>query len=620
MEKAGCCHLHCFGEKLKRQQQNHPFSFRICFEYCGKLPASEDKPVTSRKDRKTGSMHVGDEDFDVNDPAYEMDATWAEVCKVCCVRTPAEWGMALLGLLLVIFFLYFFLLGLDLLGSGAKAMGGCAAGELFGDDMNPIAGLMVGIVATVLLQSSSTTTSIVVSLVGADTVSVKQGIYMIMGANIGTSVTNTIVAMGHLGDGDQLERAFAGATVHDMFNFLSVACLLPIEAATGYLFHLTKACVKGYEKKEGEKWEGPVKKLVAPLAEHVIIVNKKVAEQIASGDKTCNDYYPLDGKLNCTDRGDPLTCKSGILACDHKADPPFCPAFFDTNATESVDRTAGVCAFIIGLIVLFICLFGLVKILQKMMMGASTRILYKATNINGYIAIVIGAGITMIVQSSSITTSVLTPLVGVGALRLEQMLPLTLGANIGTTMTGLMAALLGNANGMQVALAHLFFNITGIVIWYPLPFMRQVPLNAARALGRGTRLFRLFPIIYIVVAFIALPLLFLGISYLFSEKNSGMTALGIVVVLLLAVILCWTAYFCKYKGGREKCTECLVTRDRRSKAVKDLPDDMEWLKAKVRQLSEHTGLPVDDDEEAADDEKDGKENSSTDEEGVVNKE
>eukprot|EP00980_Cylindrotheca_fusiformis_P000268 scaffold65_cov102-Cylindrotheca_fusiformis.AAC.4 len=525
-----------------------------------------------------------------------MDATWGDVCKACCVRSPAEWGLVFVGILLLAFFLYFFLLGLDLLGSGAKTMGGCAAGALFGDDMNPIAGLMVGIVATVLLQSSSTTTSIVVSLVSAGTVSVDQGIYMVMGANIGTSVTNTIVAMGHLGDGDQLERAFAGATIHDVFNFLSVACLLPIEAATGYLHHLTKACVSNFESQEGEEWEGPVKKLVDPLAKKIIIVNGDVATDIAKGETTCNDYYPIDGKLNCTDPSDPLTCDPGILACSKKTDPPYCPAFFDSQATESIDRTAGICAFIIGLIILFVCLVGLVKILQRMMMGASTRILYKATSINGYAAMVIGAGITMLVQSSSICTSVLTPLVGVGALPLEKMLPLSLGANIGTTMTGLMAALLGNADGMQVALAHLFFNITGIIIWYPLPFMRRIPLKIARALGRGTRLFRLFPIIYIIVAFALIPLIFLGISVLFSNGSAGMTALGIIVVILVCVGIIWTAYFCKYRGGREKCIHAMVARDRRSKAVRDLPDKMDLLMAKMHEFSEHVGIPFEEGE------------------------
>jgi sodium-dependent phosphate cotransporter len=423
---------------------------------------------------------------------------------------------------------------------------------------------------------------------------------MIMGANIGTSVTNTIVAMGHLGDGDQLERAFAGATVHDMFNFLSVAILLPVEAATGYLFHLTKALTKDFKAQDGEKWEGPVKKLVAPLAKHIIIVNKKVATEIASGKSTCKTFYPKNGTLACDDYSDPLTCDSGLLSCDKKADIPYCPAFFDPEATENVDRTSGICAFIIGLIILFVCLFALVKLLQRMMMGASTRVLYKATNINGYLAILIGAGITILVQSSSITTSVLTPLVGVGALRLEQMLPLTLGANIGTTVTGLLAALLGNANGMQVALAHLFFNITGIVIWYPVPFMRNIPLNAARALGRATRLFRLFPLLYIAVSFVAIPLVFLGISYLFSDGNSGLTALGSIIVIILAIVVIYTGYFCKYQGGSEKCTECLVAREKRNNAVKDLPDDMEWLKAKVRELTEHTGLPVDEEAGAKD--------------------
>jgi len=124
------------------------------------------------------------------------DATWNEVCTTCCVHTPREWLSIFVGVCIVIFFLYWFLFGLDLLGTGAKVMTGCVAGGLFGDELNPIAGLMVGILSTVLLQSSSTTTSIIVSLVGAGVVTVSQGIYMVMGANIGTSVTNTIVSLG----------------------------------------------------------------------------------------------------------------------------------------------------------------------------------------------------------------------------------------------------------------------------------------------------------------------------------------------------------------------------------------------------------------------------------------
>merc|ERR1711990_1127286 len=131
---------------------------------------------------------------------------------------------------------------------------------------------------------------------------------------------------------------------------------------------------------------------------------------------------------------------------------------------------------------------------------------------NGYIAIVIGAAITILVQSSSITTSVLTPLVGMGTLQLEQMLPLTLGANIGTTVTAFLAALVSDkVDSLRVALAHLFFNITGIVIFYPIPLMRNIPLKGARLLGKATRMWKGFPLLYIAVTFVIIPLILFAI-------------------------------------------------------------------------------------------------------------
>ena len=556
------------------------------------------KEIKSRRDRPTGSMHVGDTDFDPDDPAFDMDATWREVCRACCVHTPQEWGVVFIGVCAVCFFLYFFLVGLELLGTGAKVMGGCSAGSLFGDDTNPIAGLMVGILATVLLQSSSTTTSIIVSLVGAESVSVKQGIYMIMGANIGTSVTNTIVAMGHMGDGDQLERAFAGATVHDMFNFLSVAILLPLEVVSGYLYHLTKACVKNFETKDGEKWEGPIKKIISPLSNKIIIANKNIIKAVSKGG-SCADFYPIQ----CVDPENPSakTCEVGLIACDKKTDN--CPAFFQVDASKSDDVTSGIVCFILGLGILFVCLFGLVSILQRLLLGTSTRIIYKATNLNGYVAILIGAGITILVQSSSITTSTLTPLVGLGVLRLEQMFPLTLGANIGTTITALLASLLSTTAALQVALAHLFFNISGILIWYPVPFMRQVPLHAARQLGKATRVWRGFPLVYILVMFFLVPLLFLGLSYLFTQDSKGLTVLGSFLVIILFFFLVWLAYYCHYKGGKERCYDCMVAREERGRAIKALPEDMQFLKAKIAELAEHTGLPEAVEEEEGDDAK-----------------
>jgi sodium-dependent phosphate cotransporter len=504
--------------------------------------------------------------------------------------------MIAIGALLVCFFLYFFLVGLELLGSGAKVMCGCTAGELFGDDTNPIAGLMIGILVTVLLQSSSTTTSIVVSLVGS-AVSVRQGIYMIMGANIGTSVTNTIVAIGQMGDGDQLERAFAGATVHDMFNFLSVAVLLPVEVITGYLYHLTKAMVKNASTEKGDKWEGPVKVLVAPIGSKIIIANKDIIKAIAQNKGSCDEgdgFYPM----NCTEDSYSGCGKSfGLISCDKKSGD--CPAFFQSDASAKDDKVSGGVVFFISIVILFTCLAGLVTVLQKMLLGMSSRIVYKATNINGYLAIVIGAGITMVVQSSSITTSTLTPLVGMGALRLEQMLPLTLGANIGTTMTAILSALVTEGTGsLQVALAHLFFNLTGIAIWYPLPFMRNVPLDAARKLGRTTRIWRGFPFLYIAVMFFLIPLLLLGLSSLFEDGSKGFTVLGSFLTIILGLGILYVMYWCRYKEGREKCSSCMAEREKKRVIMKELPDDMIYLKEHMKRLIEHTGLPIEEEEDA----------------------
>lgn len=554
------------------------------------LPAE----VKSRKDRPTGSTHFGDEDFDEEEVDDIGEASWDEVFQSCCVHTPKEWGFIFFGLFMVLFFLYFFLLGLNILGTAAKVIGGCTAGALFDDDANPVAGVMIGILSTVLIQSSSSTTSIIVSLVGAGVIGVRAGIFMVMGSNIGTSVTNTIVAMGHLGNGDELERAFAGATVHDMFNFLTVAVLFPIELVTKFLFVLTKAMLPKTREGEGDKWEGPIKQIVSPLGNRIIQANKKVAEAIASGvDEdgnaiTCDSFYPV----TCEGDGKPSksTCKVGLIDCDKKTDR--CPAFFQEGAEESDDIVSGAVCFVLALVILIVCLIGLVTVLQRMLMGVSTRIIYKATNMNGYLAILIGCGLTILVQSSSITTSVLTPFVGIGALRLEQMLPLTLGANLGTTFTGLLASLVAEGvESLHVALAHLFFNIIGIIIWYPIPFMRRIPLNAAKTLGKATRIWSGFPILYIIVIFLLLPISLFGIFQLFGQDSKGFTVLGAFIVILLGLLIIWTTYKWKRGGLREKIVKAFVSRQERKEAATNLPGDMIFLKEELARLRDHTGLP-----------------------------
>lgn len=579
-------------------------------------PVNPDEPVkaelteeNSPKVRKTVSAHFGDDvdDFQEEEIGDIGDATWAEVRRACCVHTPEEWGKVFLGACGALFFLYFFLFSLELLGNSAKVLGGCTAGGIMGDSINPVAALVIGELATALVQSSSTTTSIVVSLVGSDSMNINTGIYMVMGANIGTSVTNTIVSMGQMADGIQLERAFAGATVHDLFNFLTVAVLFPLELITGYLRRFTSVMLPDSVDK-GEKWTGPIKKIVSPVAGRVLKANKNVLKDISIGKvENCEAYYPVfcvggiedykscagkcgDGQEKGVDCG-----RVGLITCDKNYG---CPAFFQNGATKQDDSISGGVCLVLSLVCLLLCLMGFVNVLQRGLMGMSTRVIYKATNVPGIVAIAIGAAVTVLIQSSSITTSVLTPLVGLGVVQLEQMLPLTLGANVGTTVTGLLASMVSDSvSALQVALCHLFFNVSGIIIWYPVPFMRKVPLNAARELGKWTRRSKLIPPIYIFLVFFTCPLLLLGINELFAQKKIGWTVLGSVVVIAVGLGIIRFAYWWKKQDGRTHFIAFLDKRTFRSNALAALPEDMQYLKSKVAQLAEHTGLPEDEDEE-----------------------
>lgn len=144
---------------------------------------------------------------------------------------------------------------------------------------------MIGVLATVFVQSSSTSTSVVVAMVSSGILSVKVAIPIIMGANIGTTVTNTIVSMGFIGNRMDLHRAFAAATVHDMFNFLAVLAFLPVEVIIreiqgtgGPLYWMTDAIAEAALGGEGagELFTSPIKIITDPVANAICKSNKYV--------------------------------------------------------------------------------------------------------------------------------------------------------------------------------------------------------------------------------------------------------------------------------------------------------------------------------------------------------
>jgi solute carrier family 34 (sodium-dependent phosphate cotransporter) len=545
----------------------------------------------------------GDEE-EVDERRLVDDVTWQEVFEACCCHTPYGWGMIFVGVCCVILALWFFMFALDMISTSSKVMTGCVAGEILGSDTNPVTAVVIGLISTALIHSSSTTTSIVVSLV-PDVMSVQTGIYVIMGANIGTTVTNTMVSLAQMGNADELERAFGGAVVHDVYNVLSVIVMFPLEWAFHLLKRLVEACTKGATDKDGEvKWEGPSKQYVSPVTKKILVSNSKMMEKIAANKTYFNcdtggEFYPTE----CDDPSNPRksTCgKIGLVGCDKKTDE--CPAFFQIGATAKDDKISGGAIFFVGLCLLFIVLAIMVLSLKKLLAGSFSLIIKKSITMNPYLAMVIGCLVTMLIQSSSVVTSALTPMVGVGLLDIEQMYALTIGANLGTTLTAIMASTVSESvMGLQVALAHMFFNIFGIFLFYPIPWTRRLVIDTALALGRCTRIWRGFPILFIFLSFFVVPLFLMGVSAMFEKKQKGLTVIASFLVIFLAMIWAYYYYVCKYRGGKERFLEKMKIREHRRVTMLTLPDDMDYLKeraqdveklkVKVDALVEYTGLP-----------------------------
>ncbi|XP_076031370.1 sodium-dependent phosphate transport protein 2B-like [Oratosquilla oratoria] len=455
----------------------------------------------------------------------------------------------------VLTLLYFFVCSLDFLASSFRLISGKTTGAVFQNEFltNPVVGLMIGILVTVLVQSSSTSTSIIVSLVAADMLHVHEAVPMIMGANIGTSVTNTIVSLTQVGDRNEFRRAFAGATVHDMFNWLSVFTLLSLELATGLLETVTNIIVNSYD------WSGQganiklLKVVTEPFTKNIIRLDKKVLKGWSQNDpkyenasliKRFCDYEKVQMWVNET------VAEDGTTVAGHFADKAqgiagSCSFLFaDTPLT---DTQVGLILLVIALVMLCGALVIIVKILHSMLRGSIAIIIKKTLNANipyvpwitGYIAILIGAIVTFLVQSSSIFTSALTPLIGIGVITVERSYPLTLGSNIGTTTTALIASMAGEGTSLkysiQIALVHLLFNIFGILIFYPIPFMR-FPIPMAKVLGNTTAKYRWFAVFYLVLMFFLLPgfvfILSLGGPLVFPAVGVPLLLLFLIVILI----------------------------------------------------------------------------------------
>lgn len=351
----------------------------------------------------------------------------------------------LFKLLFLLMLIYFFLISIQLMGGAFKLFGKNFAEALISATTNPFIGLFAGLLATSILQSSSGTTCIAVGLVASGGLTIENAIPIIMGANIGTTVTNTIVSLGNIHRKTEFQRAFAGAIVHDLFNLLSVIVLLPLQIRFHILSKAASFLTHIFVKVSGIQLINPLKIATTPVV------------------------------------------KFFSLVCFHKPIPMLILAFA----------------------VLFLALWFIVRLMRGLVATKAEIYLNEVIFNRPLRAFFTGTALTATVQSSSVTTSLMVPVIGAGLVSVEKVYPYTLGANVGTTVTALLASLAtANPGALTIALSHLVFNIIGIAIFYPL---RWIPIGLAKELGKVAAVSRKYAFIYILIIFYLIPFLLIFI-------------------------------------------------------------------------------------------------------------
>jgi sodium-dependent phosphate cotransporter len=365
-------------------------------------------------------------------------------------------------------FLYLFICAINVMGGGLKMMAKAPPtsgwiDEVLSGATNPFAALTAAVVVTAVVQSSSFTTSMIITMAAAGVIRVETAIFAVMGANIGTSVTSTLVALANMRIRRQFRRAFTAAIVHDIFNLLCVAVLFPIEWATGFLSTIARFVAEGL----GIETEGKPTSVVKIVTKPVVELFEWTAELVFSN-----------------------------------------PAW------------VGLSVAVAGLALLFISLAMLVKNLKGALLRQLEALFRSVFFRNDLVAGVVGTITTVLVQSSSVTTSLIVPLAGAGAVKLRRVFPFVLGANIGTTVTGIIAAaaVVDHRDvAVTVAACHVLFNICGITIWYPL---RGVPLGLAHWYGNLAARSKRYAFLFLLTVFFVIPAIGLLITELLISPPS----------------------------------------------------------------------------------------------------
>ena len=350
--------------------------------------------------------------------------------------------------ILFIIGLLVFLFSLDLMISSLHKLDQTVRDTILLATSNPFTGLFIGLLVTAIIQSSSATTLITVALVSSGSLSLQAAVPIIMGANIGTTITSTIVSLSFINKGKEFRRAVAAGTYHDFFNILTALILFPLELN----FHL-----------------------LSGLAEFMAV----------------NFFH------------EPTALSQQNFS--------LLPGFSFPVELISGWITNGYVLGTISILLLYGSILFFLKILTNTL-GFSSQDKFKRFFFkSSFKSFGWGLLTTALIRSSTVTTSLVVPLVAKKVIGLKQAAPFILGANIGTTLTALIAAMFNSNHGISIAITHFLFNFIGVLLFFRTPYLRFLPLRLAKQLGQLTMKHRIIGFLYLLFTFFIIPF---GLIYL----------------------------------------------------------------------------------------------------------
>lgn len=352
-----------------------------------------------------------------------------------------------------------FLFALNFAGHAFKVAGGDIARSILSVTYNPFISLFIGLLITALIQSSSTSTSLIVAAVATGSLDYANAVPMIMGANVGTTLTSTMVSIGYITRRKEFRKAIAAGTQHDFFNILVTIILFPLELYYGFLSDLAS-------------W----------ITSHIAPFNEM--------EDTGSFTYGFWGE-------------SSLFRW-----------FFSTT-----DNT--IIPLVVSFFILIIAIKVLSRLLYNTLIGNLKNDLQRLIFSSPLRSFLWGTALTATVQSSSVTTPLAVPLVATGKISLKQSFPYIMGANLGTTITALIAALYHSNAAITIAMVHVLFNLIGVLIFFPFTTLRQIPLRLASRLGLLTLRHRLAGFVYILLTFFLIPfvLIYFNKDFVYLNRN-----------------------------------------------------------------------------------------------------